>query len=166
MHVRVNPMSARDAVSGWSGDVQIPHAQDGRRLAGDGLAVVVRSDVSCVAVRRPRAAVVGRWTRSQLCGEVARVPRSAVGARLHHLHGRRRLSLSASRRRRPLRAAHLPAQRHSTSHPVTWYAGARRAAWSSPRGEHCHGDRHDVLRLLAALLVIPGTTLRHVPRNL
>jgi len=82
------------------------------------------------------------------------------GTRLPHVHGAGRLPRSAGDRRRPLRAARLPTERHSTSHPVERHAGARRAAaWRRHRPtccQHRHRHRRHVHRLLAAVLVVPG----------
>jgi len=106
---------------GGSDVSKVSHAETGRVRGDSRLADFARSHVSGLAVHRSRAADepdVGR-RRLQLRGAVARLARSRRGARLPHLHGCRRLCVSARRRRLPLRSARLSASRHSPSHPVT-----------------------------------------------
>ena len=142
--------------------VQIPHGKAGRVGCDDRLADFVRSHVSRRAVHRSRAADepdVGR-RRLQLRGEMAEFTRPGGGARVPHLHGRRRISVSRRRHRQSLRAAHLSAARHPPSHPVTWcQAVSGTARRDRPTcGQRGHRHRGHVPRLLAALLVFPSTT--------
>ena len=137
--------------------VQVSYTEDSAGRSDDRLDRVVCADVPGVAVRRPRAPVLPRWTGSQLRRSLAQLTRPAGRTRLPHLHGAVRLRRSADGRRRPLHSPRLPTRRHATSHPVTWYAGARRATASRPTCcQHCDRHRRHVRRLLAAVLDLPG----------